>query len=136
MSNSRLPALGTAERAVYHLVEAGQVTAATAGLYRRELRALAGHGLVTRTDDGGFAAVLVAGEPAPRATPAPSRPPSRPYHEPPAHKPVPMQTLVARVPAEWLDMLDARGPDRSTALREVLGRALAAGSGLRKAAGR
>lgn len=134
--SARLPALGTSERAVYHLVEAGQVTPTTAGLYRRELRALGAHGLVTRTEDGGFAAVLVQGEPRPKSTPPPSAPPSRPYHEPPrAVRSAPMSTLVARVPQEWLDLLDARGPDRSTALREVLGRALAAGSGIRKAAG-
>jgi hypothetical protein len=125
----RLPALGTAERAVYHLVEAGQVNPATAGLYRRELRALAAHGLVTRAEDGGFAAVLVQGEPRPKTAPPPSAPPL----VPPRPRPEPMATMVVRVPQEWLDLLDARGPDRSTALREVLGRALAAGSGTRLA---
>jgi hypothetical protein len=42
-----------------------------------------------------------------------------------------MGTLVVRVPQEWLDLLDSMGPDRSAALRTVLGRALASASGAR-----
>jgi hypothetical protein len=128
---NRLPALGTAERAVYHLVETGQVNATHAGLYRRELRALVAHGLVQRADDGGFAAVHVKGAPRPATTPPPTPAPAAPPAEP---RPVPMATMVVRVPPEWLDLLDARGPDRSTALRDLLGRALATGSGTRRRA--
>jgi hypothetical protein len=141
----RLPALGTSERAVYHLVEAGRVTVYTCGMYRRELRALAEHGLVQRTDDGGWAPILVQGQPAPKTTPPPRdvaidvalppvRQPTMLPSAPPVHGP-PMNTLVARVPQEWLDVLDAMGPTRSEALRAVLGKALAARSGSRRAVG-
>lgn len=62
------------------------------------------------------------------------RPVTRP-HAPAEPKRAPMPTLVARVPQEVLDTLDSMGPDRSTALREVLARAFAAVSGTRKRVG-
>lgn len=74
------------------------------------------------------------------APPAPVPMPRTSGPRPIAHAPVepkraPMPTLVARVPQEILDSLDALGPDRSTALREVLARAFAAVSGTRRRVG-
>lgn len=114
MASSKSRDLGPAERAVYHLVEAGGVGPTHAALYRRQLGALARVGLVTRADDGAYRVV-----PASVPPPAPEAPgQSRPW-----------ATLVVRVPQAWIDVLDDKGPSRSEALRAVLGKALASQSG-------
>ncbi len=118
------------ERAVYALAEAGALDASHAVLYARPIGKLARAGLLTRAADGAYLAVRAATDTRPpRATIAP--PASVALIAPKAPPAPPMGTLVVRVPQEWLDVLDAMGPDRSTALRTVLGRALASASGSR-----
>lgn len=129
--------LGPAERAVYALVSRGDIDALHAPLYRRQLSALAGHGLVRRTDNGRFEAIQ--GTPPALATPEyPPNPANGTYHiraaEPaPEPPPEPTETIVARVPKSVIDLLDSQAPDgnRSEAIRRALIRGL--GSGVRKA---
>ncbi len=45
-----------------------------------------------------------------------------------------METIVAKVPEEWIVLLDQMGPSRSEAIRRLLGKALASASGQRKKA--
>ncbi len=138
MNNAgKLPDLGNAERAVYHLVEAGGIDVRHAALYRRELGALFAHGLVKREHDGAYAVVPALGMRAPTLPPPDRLRPPAPIAPP---RPPPMETLVVRVPAEWIAELDARGPDRSRALRTALAAGLeatrkGAGSGERRKAG-
>lgn len=123
------------ERVVYDLAEAGALDAAHAVLYPRPIGKLARAGLLHRREDGSYEAIRAQSDtrPPPRASERPPAVLATPTPKaPPAPKPDPMGTLVVRVPAEWLDVLDAMGPDRSQALRAVLGRALAAKSGERK----
>lgn len=105
------------ERAVYDLAAADKLTAAHSRLYSRPIGKLARAGLLRRRPDGGYEAVK-GGALQPEAAPAPV-----------------MVAIWSRVPEEWLPAIDAVGPDRSTAIRALLGKALAAGSGLRKAVG-
>lgn len=105
------------ERAVYDLAAADRLTAAHSRLYARPIGKLARAGLLRRKPDGGYEAVK-GDALQPEAAPAPT-----------------MVAIWSRVPEEWLPALDAAGPDRSTAIRTLLGRALAAGSGLRAKAG-
>lgn len=119
------------ERAVYDLAEAGALDASHAVLYARSIGKLGRAGLLTKDDAGVYRAVRAASDtrpPKPGTMPPPA--PQKPV-APAAPPAPPMGTLVVRVPQDWLDILDAMGPDRSTALRTVLGRALAAGSGSR-----
>ena len=118
------------ERVVYDLAEAGALDAAHAILYPRPIGRLARAGLLRRREDGSYEAVRAKTDTRPpRASVAPPAPASVP---PPAPVDVdPMAPLVVRVPQSWIDTLDAMGPDRSQALRRVLGRALAAVSGSR-----
>jgi hypothetical protein len=89
-----LPALGTADRLVYEKVEKGEIDAAHAALYRREIRNLAAHGLIERREsDGAYVAIRAKG-----AKTAPAEP-----------ERAPMGTLVVRVPTEWLDLLKEKG---------------------------
>lgn len=118
------------ERAVYELAEVGALDASHAVLYARPIGKLARAGLLSRAADGSYLAVRARTDTRPpRSTMVPGS--TFPVPQSVAPTPPPMGTLVVRVPQEWLDMLDAMGPDRSTALRTVLGRALASGSGMR-----
>lgn len=94
--------LGPAESAVYELVARGGVTTAHAALYRAQLDALEAAGLVKQTAKGY--------EAQGQALPPP--------------KPVPMTTLVLRVPEAVLDALDAKiahpGETRSDVARAIL----------------
>ena len=100
--------LGPADRAVYHLVEAGKVDAAHAPLYRPQLSRLRRAGLIQKAEDGGYAATFTLSDPPPARTPLPSEvprealeelptstdhdPPSEPYHavvRPPSEAPPP-----------------------------------------------
>ncbi len=83
--------LGPADRAVYHLVEAGAMNAALVPLYRLQLSRLRRAGLVQRTDDGGYSALMVKGETAPATTPPPSEPPSAAWHDLPEYGPTASQ---------------------------------------------
>ncbi len=124
--------LSELERAVYALADAGAIDARTAPLYQRALGRLAALKLITRHEDGTYRAVRAATDRRPTLPPALPReePKSEP---PPAAEPVePQGVLVVRVPQAWLDALDARGESRSAATREILGRALASGSGSRR----
>lgn len=132
-------AMSELERAVYDLVDAGAVDAKHTPLYARTIGRLVARGLVVRGPDGSVRAVRAATDtrpprmsvpPIPREEPAPSVPPPAPRpSEPPAER---QGILVVRVPQSWLDALDARGESRSAAVRTILGRALAAGSGQRR----
>jgi len=126
--------LGPAERAVYELAEHGALDAAHAALYRRPISALARMGLLTRTEDGGYEAVRAATDKRPTLAPTSARRTSEPP-PPSTPKPEPLETLVVRVPPAWLEALEAQGPNKSEAARQILGRALAAKSGSRRAAG-
>jgi hypothetical protein len=126
--------IGVGERAVYALVERGEIDAAHAALYRRPLLLLARHGLVKRRDDGAYEAVRATVHPTVAPTiPAPPAPVAT--IPPPSSTPEveAMATLVVRVPQHIIETLDSIGPSRSKAARAVLQRAL--GSGLRKAVG-
>jgi hypothetical protein len=121
------------ERAVYELAEVGALDAAHAVLYARPIGKLARAGLLTKTLEGVYEAVRAATDTRPpRATIAP-----RPVSMAPAAKtepappPAPMETIVAKVPAEWVPVLDAMGPSRSEAIRRLLGKALMSASGAR-----
>lgn len=118
------------DRAVYELVERGAIDAAHAGLYRRNLLALARHGLVRRLDNGSYAAIRAATDTRPPEAPAPVTTVSS---VPPPPEVEALVTLVVRVPQEVIDMLDAIGPSRSKAARAIFARTL--GSGMRKASG-
>lgn len=113
-----LPHIGTEERAVYHLVQAGHIDPVTVGLYREPLRRLEARGLVLRRHDGGYVARSQSEPPASIAPPAD-----------PA-----MVTLVVRVPPEMKAALEALGADTdlSKATRAVISRGLSATSGARK----
>ncbi len=118
------------ERAVYELAEVGALDASHAALYARPIGKLARAGLLTRTPDGAYQAVRAATDTRPpRTTIAPAAviqaPPKAPS----------MYPVQARIPQEWVDAIDAMGPDRSTTLRALLGRALANGSGARRKTG-
>jgi len=124
MNNSK--SLGPAARAVYELVDSGAIGAAHAALYRRPLAELANAGLVRRLDDGAYVAIRAAGDKRPSVAPARAS-------APPPPKATPLETLVVRVPPEWLAALDAIGPNRSEAARAIIGKALARASGTRAA---
>lgn len=113
--------LTRADRAVYALIERGGIDAAHAALYRREITKLGKARLVQKGADGVYTVI---------ASKSPSTAPPAPI---PSAK---TAALVVRVPQEWIDLLDARGPTRSLAAREFLGDALAraanAGSGTRE----
>jgi hypothetical protein len=132
------------ERVVYDLAEAGALDAAHAVLYPRPIGRLVRAGLLVRDEHGGYRAVRAATDTRPppaRVTPppfeqarlgpvgVPARAPSTP---PPAPREAPLVTLVVRVPQEWVDTLDGMGPDRSTAARALLRRALSSASGTRQ----
>jgi len=122
------------ERAVYELAEVGALDASHAALYARPIGKLARAGLLTRTPEGAYVAVRAATDTRPpRASIAPARVTQTP--PPPVAPIVPkapsMYPVQARIPAEWVEVIDAMGPDRSTTLRALLGRALANGSGAR-----
>lgn len=62
------------------------------------------------------------------------REPDGRYTIPPAApNPDELVTLVCRVPRSWVDTLDAMGPNRSEAARKMLGKAMSASSGTRRA---
>jgi hypothetical protein len=104
------------ERAVYDMAEAGILDTTRARLYPRPIGKLERAGLLRRSADGQrWEAVRTGTMP------------------PPAETPDPLVSLVTRVPQSWVDTLDAMGPTRSEAARMVIGKGLAAGSGLRKA---
>jgi hypothetical protein len=136
-----LPAIGTEERAVYELVEAGRVDATRSGLYRSALRRLEAHGLVLRRADGGWglreASPLETDAPPPprHSTMRPASPVAAvtPSAPPPPREP-PMVTLVVRVPQAMLDAIDASGETRSDGVRTLIARGLSAGSGARRRA--
>ena len=126
------------ERAVYELAEVGALDASHAALYARPIGKLARAGLLTRTPEGAYQAVRAATDTRPpRTTIAPAAvsqtPP--PPRLPVAPKAPSMYPVQARVPQEWVDLIDAMGPDRSTTLRTLIGRALANGSGARRRTG-
>ena len=101
------------ERAVYDMAEAGILDAVRARLYTRPIGKLERAGLLAPRKGGGWEAVKTGTMPPPAVDP--------------------LVSLVTRVPQSWVDTLDAMGPNRSEAARTVLGKGLAAGSGLRKA---
>jgi len=115
------------ERAVYELADIGALGPAQAPLYARSIGKLARAGLLRRREDGTFEAVRAATDKRPR--PASVPPPALAGVPPLALKSPPMETLVCKIPAEWMDVLDAMGPNRSEAARVVLGRALKHASG-------
>lgn len=110
------------ERAVYELAEAGALDASHAALYARPIGKLARAGLLTRAADGSYLAVRAATDTRP------ARPGTVPPPAPTKPAAPPMETIVAKVPAEWIDVLDAQGTSRSEAIRALLGKALAHGS--------
>lgn len=137
---NRTAALSAADRAVYHFVETGQCDAAHAALYKRQLSALRRAGLVLPRADGSWAPVPPRTDPPPppaaestparrtgTATPVSNRIPSvPPPSPPPAPQATALETLVARVPPEWLEAIDGLrgGRTRSDVVRELLEDAL------------
>ena len=134
MSNHAMSEL---ERAVYDLADSGALDAKHTPLYARTVGRLVARGLLVRAPDGAVRAVRAATDTRPPRAGS-VHPPALPREEPPASvappapPAEPQGILVVRVPQSWLDALDARGESRSAAVRAILGRALAAGSGSRR----
>jgi hypothetical protein len=129
-------AMSELERAVYDLADAGALDAQHTPLYARAIGRLVARGLVVRGPDGTVRAVRAATDTRPPRAGS-VHPPALPREEPapsvpPEPAPEPQGVLVVRVPQSWLDLLDSRGESRSAAVRAILGRALAAGSGARR----
>jgi hypothetical protein len=111
--------LGPAERALYLMLERGPMSPEQSALFPRELNALVASKVVRKRDDGGHE--LVTRSDYPRAIPRTELAIPVPVHES-------MATLTARVPAEFITLLDERANadrmTRSEALRAILGAAL------------
>lgn len=117
--------LGPAERAVYMMLETGTLSPERSALFIRVLRSLVAARVARRNPDGSHELVNAATPPIQNRR---TEPP------PPAPEPEPeLITVSARLPAALVEALDNMGAkNRSDAVRQVLGRALGAGSGMRR----
>ena len=117
--------LGQAERAVYMMLEAGPLTPERSALFIRTLRSLVSAKIARRNHDGSHELVTQATPPINNRRTEPPEPISPAEPE--------LITVSARLPVEYVEMLDRMGGTRSEALREILKRA--SGSGTRRRTG-